>query len=248
MLSIEQANTKEVKAMKAIGYIRVSTEQQAGEGVSLDAQKAKIEMWCKANDCELVEVYVDAGISGKSFQRKGKQSLDATLAKRQGLKKALDVMGKDMVLVVYSLSRLARSTEETLAISRRLDSAGSDLVSLSERIDTTGAAGKMMFRMLAVLAEFERDVVSERTTMALAHKKANGEKYGTVPFGYKEIEGRLEAVEAEALVVTEIVKRRNAGETLQAIADRLNERGTPSKRGGTWRPCTISYIIQRQAA
>lgn len=236
MLSSSRANTRGVKAMKAIGYIRVSTEQQAGEGVSLEAQKAKIENWCKANDCELVEVFVDAGISGKSME------------KRQGLQKALASAGKGMALVVYSLSRLARSTKDTLAISERLDKQGADLVSLSERIDTTGAAGKMMFRMLAVLAEFERDVVSERTTMALAHKKANGEKYAPVPFGYKEIEGRLEAVEAEALVVTEIVRRRNAGETLQSIADRLNERGTPSKRGGTWRPCTISYIIQRQAA
>ncbi|NBR26431.1 MAG: recombinase family protein, partial [Micrococcales bacterium] len=178
--------------MKAIGYIRVSTEQQAGEGVSLEAQKAKIEAWCIANDRELVAVYVDAGISGKSME------------KRQGLQKALDDAGRGMALVVYSLSRLARSTKDTLTISERLDKAGADLVSLSERIDTTGAAGKMMFRMLAVLAEFERDVISERTTLALAHKKAMGQKYAPVPFGYQEIEGRLEAVEAEAQLVAEI--------------------------------------------
>ena len=236
MLSSSRANTRGVKAMKAIGYIRVSTEQQAGEGVSLEAQKAKIEMWCKANDCELVEVFVDAGISGKSMD------------KRQGLQKALASAGKGMALVVYSLSRLARSTKDTLAISERLDKQGADLVSLSERIDTTGAAGKMMFRMLAVLAEFERDVVSERTTMALAHKKANGEKYGTVPFGYKEIEGRLEAVEAEAKLVTEIQSRRQAGETLQSIADNLNNQGIAGKQGGKWYPSTVRYLIQRQAA
>ena len=115
--------------MKAVGYVRVSTEQQAGEGVSLEAQKAKIEMWCKANDCELIEVFVDAGISGKSMD------------KRPGLQRALVSSGKGMALVVYSLSRLARSTKDTLAISERLDKQGADLVSLSERIDTTGAAG-----------------------------------------------------------------------------------------------------------
>ena len=71
------------------------------------------------------------------------------------------------VLVVYSLSRLARNTTETLELGKRLSKAGADLVSLSEKIDTTSAAGKMVFRMLAVLAEFERDQVSERTTMAL---------------------------------------------------------------------------------
>ncbi len=222
--------------MKAVGYIRVSTEQQAGEGVSLEAQKAKIAAWCLANDCELVAVHVDAGISGKSME------------KRQGLQKALAETGKGMALVVYSLSRLARSTRDTLAISEQLDKSGADLVSLSERIDTTGAAGKMMFRMLAVLAEFERDVISERTTLALAHKKATGQKYAPVPFGYQEIEGRLEAVEAEAKVVAEIQSRRQGGETLQSIADSLNSRGIKGKKGGKWYPYTVSYLIQRQAA
>jgi len=221
---------------QAIGYIRVSTEQQAEEGISLEAQKAKIAAWCAVNDYELVSVHVDAGISGKSME------------KRQGLQAALAGMKKDMVLVVYSLSRLARSTKDTLAISERLDKAGADLVSLSERIDTTGAAGKMMFRMLAVLAEFERDVISERTSMAMAHKKAKGEKYAPVPFGYSELDGRLVAVESEALVVAEILSHRKAGKTLVQIADDLNERGIEGKRGGKWHASTVRYLIQRQAA
>ena len=221
---------------KAIGYIRVSTEQQADEGVSLDAQRAKIEGWCKANDCELVAVHVDAGISGKNMD------------KRPGLLKALGSMKRDMVLVVYSLSRLARSTKDTLAIAERLEKSGADMVSLSEKIDTTGAAGKMMFRMLAVLAEFERDVISERTTAALAHKKANGEKYAPVPFGFREVEKRLVAVESEALVVARILAQRKAGSTLQAIADGLNGQGIKGKRGGKWHPYTIKYLIERQSA
>lgn len=232
-----KAKTKGVQAVKqAIGYIRVSTEQQADEGISLEAQRAKISAWCTANDYELVGIEVDAGISGKAMD------------KRQGLQNAMAAVKKDMALVVYSLSRLARSTKDTLIISEKLDKAGADLVSLSERIDTSGAAGKMMFRMLAVLAEFERDVISERTTMALAHKKAAGEKYAPVPFGYREIEGRLEKVEAEALVVTEVIRRRAGGETLQSIADSLNDRGIKGKRGGKWHPYTIKYMIDRQAA
>lgn len=222
--------------MKAIGYIRVSTEQQVDEGVSLDAQRAKIKSWCAANDYELVDTYVDAGVSGKSMD------------KRQGLQKALTAVGRNMVLVVYSLSRLARSTKDTLLISERLDKAGADLVSLSERIDTTGAAGKMMFRMLAVLAEFERDVISERTTAALAHKKATGQKYACVPFGYHELAGQLIPDDDETKIVKEIVARRNAGETLQLIATTLNERGIKGKRGGRWYPATVDYLIQRQAA
>ena len=84
----------------AIGYIRVSTEQQADEGISLEAQKAKIAAWCEINDYQLAQVYVDAGISGKSMD------------KRTGLQDALAATKKDNALVVYSLSRLARSTKD----------------------------------------------------------------------------------------------------------------------------------------
>lgn len=221
---------------KAIGYIRVSTEQQADEGVSLAAQKAKIAAWCEVNDYELNSLFVDAGISGKSMD------------KRQGLKDALAAVKKGGVLVVYSLSRLARSTKDTLAISEQLDKAGADLVSLTEKIDTTGAAGKMMFRMLAVLAEFERDVIAERTKSAMSHKKQIGEVYSPIPFGFQAIDGRLEQVESEALMVTEILAMRNSGATLSAIANSLNVRGIEGKRGGKWFPSTVRYLISRQAA
>ena len=221
---------------QAIGYIRVSTERQADEGVSLEAQKARIQSWCNANDYDLIAVHVDAGISGKSMD------------KRLGLQQALADSKKGTALVVYSLSRLARSTKDTIAISERLEKAGADLVSLSERIDTTGAAGKMLFRMMAVLNEFERDVISERTTAALQHKKSVGEVYGTVPFGYSEVEGRLVAVEAEAALVAQIMQQRQEGSTLQVIANRLNEQGIQGKQGGRWYPSTVRYVIQRQAA
>ena len=221
---------------KAIGYIRVSTEQQAEEGVSLEAQKARIESWCKANDCELVEVFKDAGISGKSRKN------------RLGLDRALAAMKKEMVLVVYSFSRLARSSRDLLNIADELMGKKSDLVSLTEKIDTTSASGKLFFTIMAGMAQFERDVISERTTAALAHKKAKGEKYAPVPFGFTEVDGRLEAVESEALVVASIVKQRKAGKTLVDIAEGLNSRGIAGKRGGRWHASTVRYLIQRQAA
>ena len=157
----------------AIGYIRVSTEAQANEGVSLDTQRAKIAAWCVVNDIELTTCFVDAGLSGKRSDN------------RPELQRAIDAVTTcGGVLVVYSLSRLARSTKDTIVISERLDKAGCDLVSLSEKIDTTSAAGKMVFRMLAVMAEFERDLVSERTTAALAHKRSQGKRTGGIPFGW----------------------------------------------------------------
>ena len=222
--------------MKAIGYIRVSTQGQADDGVSLEAQKAKIEAWCLANDYSLVDMFVDAGISG------------AAMGNREGLQAALDAVGKNVALVAYSMSRLSRSTKDMLEIADQLERRGADLVSLTEKIDTTSAAGKMVFRMLAVLSEFERDLVSERTKAALAHKTANGEKYACVPFGFQEIEGRLEEVEQEARVVAEILSMREQGHTLRAIAEEMNTRGIEGKRGGRWYASTVRYLIQRQAA
>jgi site-specific DNA recombinase len=90
-----------------------------------------------------------------------------------------------VALVVYSPSRLARSVNNTLGIASRLERAGANLVNLSERIDTTTAAGRMVFRMLAVLAELERDLCSERTKTALALKKRQGECAGQVPYGWR---------------------------------------------------------------
>lgn len=223
---------------KAIGYIRVSTEQQADEGVSLEAQKAKIAAWCLANDYQFDDatLFIDAGISGK------------TMNKRPGLTKALAAVTKGNALVVHSLSRLARSTKDTLIIAEQLEAKKADLVSLSEKLDTTTAAGRMMFKMLAVLADFERDLVAERTKSALNHKKACGEVYSPTPFGFKAIEGRLEQVESEAQVVAEILAMRDQGTTLGAIADSLNNRGIEGKRGGKWFPSTVRYLIQRQEA
>lgn len=221
---------------QAVGYIRVSTQGQADEGVSLEAQEAKIISWCAANDFELVDIYKDAGISGKSRKN------------REGLADALASTKKGMALVVYSFSRLARSSRDLLNIADELMDKKADLVSLSEKIDTTSASGKLFFTIMAGMAQFERDVISERTTAALAHKKAKGEKYAPVPFGFSELDGRLEVVEAEANVVAHILKQRQAGSTLQSIADDLNAQGVEGKKGGKWHPSTVRYLIQRQAA
>ena len=221
---------------QAIGYIRVSTEQQANEGVSLEAQKAKIAAWCVTNGYELVNVFVDAGISGKSMD------------KRPGLQDAMKALKKGMALVSYSLSRLARSTKDALSIGETVAKRKADMVSLSEQIDTTTAAGKMMFQMLAVLAEFERNLVAERTTNALQHKKATNQKYTNItPYGFEAIEGRLVQVQAEAAIVAEIQAASASGNTLQSIADTLNGRGIPTKTGKQWQPATIHLLMKRTA-
>lgn len=219
---------------RAIGYIRVSTVDQATDGVSLSAQRAKIAAWCTVNDFELVTVFEDAGLSG------------ASMGKRDGLAQALKAAGKGVALVCYSMSRLARSTRDMLDIADRLERQHADLVSLTEKIDTTSAAGRMVFKMLAVLNDFERDLIGERTKMALAHKKARGEQYGPVPFGFEVVEGRLIEVRREAKAVAEICRMRERGVAYRQIADRLNSDGVTGKRGGQWHASTVRYVINRQ--
>jgi DNA invertase Pin-like site-specific DNA recombinase len=168
---------------KAVGYARVSTVDQAEDGVSLDAQEQRIRAWCALNDYELVDVKVDRGLSGGRADN------------RPALQEALLAVGRGDALVVYSLSRLARSTKDTIAIAETLDRRGADLVSLSEKIETTTAAGKMLFRLLAVLAEFERDVVAERTSMAIRHMQSIGKFIGgDLPFGFRVVDGWMDLV------------------------------------------------------
>ena len=219
--------------LDAVGYIRVSTEEQAREGVSLDAQKARIEAWAQANETTLIGFFEDAGISGSKTEN------------REGLQKAI-VMACEQrsILVVYSLSRLSRSTRDTLQIAEKIERSGADLVSLSEKIDTTSAAGKMVFRMLAVLNEFERDQISERTAAALRHKREKMQPYSPTPFGFDRICDLLVLNHDEQKVIEDILDLREQGWSLRRIAGKLNQDGVETKRGGQWFGSTVRSVIE----
>jgi DNA invertase Pin-like site-specific DNA recombinase len=196
-------------------------------------QRTRAEAWAVANSYEVTAIFSDEGISGKKTSN------------RPGLARALDAVCQSRgALVVYSLSRLARSTRDALNISDRLTKAGADLVSLSEKIDTTSAAGKMVFRMLAVLAEFERDLISERTKSALALKKSRGQRVGQVPFGYDIDDDGVTLVpnKIEQTTLAEMRKMRSNGMTWRRIADELNARRRKSKSGSRWTLFTARKI------
>ncbi|MDY6837176.1 MAG: recombinase family protein [Thermodesulfobacteriota bacterium] len=190
----------------AVGYVRVSTIEQAQQGVSLKNQQAKIKAWAKLNGYALKDVYRDEGISGKAMDN------------RDGLQSALKSVGKGDALVVYSLSRMARSTRDALAIAEALQHKGADLVSVTEHIDTTTAAGKMVFRMLAVLNEFERDQVSERVTQALAYKRGKNEWVGRVPYGFRVHAGKLVEDTEQIESIKKMKRLRKRGKTLRDIS------------------------------
>ena len=126
-----------------------------------------------------------------------------------------------------------------------------DLVSLSEKIDTTSAAGKMIFRMLAVLAEFERDLISERTITALAHKRQLGKRTGTVPYGYDLHHDQESLVPNpdEQRIIDWMVELRSEGMSLRKIAARLTTKNIPTKSGNAeWTHTAVNRIVTRVAA
>ena len=219
----------------AVGYCRVSTAAQAGEGVSLDAQRERVAAWCAAQGLALAGVFVDAGLSGGRADNRPQLQLALDVACRAG-----------GVLVVYSLSRLARSTRDTIAIGERLAAAGADLASLTESIDTSGAAGRMVFRLLAVLAEFERDLVAERTAAAMGHLRRQGRRISRhLPYGYAlAADGRgLVEDPAERAVLTRVLRLRATGDSYARIAGQLNAEGVAPKAGRRWWPSGVRSVL-----
>jgi len=219
----------------AIGYVRVSSEKQVRDGVSLEAQQARITAWAVANGTQLLAVHVDAGISGaKAYNRPALQTALAEACKHKA------------VVVVYSLSRLARSTKDAIVISEQLNKAGADLVSLSEKIDTTSAAGKMVFRMLAVLAEFERDIIAERTSTAMQHKRSRHEYTGgLVPYGWRTSQDGVMLIPdpVEQAAISEGLKLKALGLSLRAIGARLTAQGILPRSGRCWYAKTVSSLL-----
>lgn len=158
-----------------IGYVRVSKDEQVRDGVSLDAQEAKIRSWAALHEQEIITICRDEGIGGK------------LVTNRPGLIEALRLAGEHKAaLVAYSLSRLSRSVRDAIDISERLAAAGADLVSINERIDTTSPGGRLFFTIMAGLAQFERETIQERTQMALDYKRTKGEALGNVPYGWSK--------------------------------------------------------------
>lgn len=222
--------------MGAVGYVRVSTDQQATEGVSVEAQKARIGAWAEARGLALLETFEDA-ISGKRADN------------RPGLQRAVSLAcSTRSALVVYSLSRLARSVRDALDVSDRLDKAGADLVSLTESIDTTSPHGRFTFKLWAILAELERDITGERTRGALAHKKAQGERVGGVPFGADLDPDGVHLVPnpTELAALGEARRLRAAGWSYQSIAAELENRNLPTKKGlARWDRGTLAKVLKK---
>lgn len=224
------------KPIRAIAYTRVSTLEQANEGISLAAQQKRLAAHCVAKGWELVQVITDAGASAKNLNRDGAREILELVRRR-----ACDVV------VVVKLDRMFRNATDALVTTNEFRRYGVDFASLTEDFDTSTAAGKMFFSLIATFAEFERNLIGDRTREALASKKADGYRVGEIPLGYDaDGDGLLVPLEDEQRVVDRILDLREHGYGYLRIAKQLNQDGVPAKKGGKWYPKTVRGVLQQQ--
>ena len=167
------------KQIRAVGYVRVSTDIQVQEGVSLDAQKLRIQAHCTAMDIKLVDILVDAGQSAKTLERPGIQVALKMLKQ-----------GKADVLIVMKLDRLTRSVKDLGFRCETYFCEGRpwSLLSVSDSIDTRSASGKLTLNVLTPVAQWEREAIGDRVREAMQHMKAQGVYLGAAPYGWKYID------------------------------------------------------------
>ena len=203
-----------------IGYLRVSTEEQAVSGLGLGDQRAAIGAEAARRGWADLEFVSDEGYSAKNLSR-------------PGIGVALEMLrkGQASVLVVSKLDRLSRSLLDFATLMDRARREGWELVVLDLAIDTTVPSGQLMANVMAAFAEYERQLIGARTSAALQQLKAQGKRLGrprTLAEG----------------VTARIVDMRAQGHTLAAIAAVLNDERVPTARGGAcWYPSTVKAVL-----
>lgn len=227
---------------RAIAYLRVSTEQQAAEGVSLDAQRAKVQAFAALYDLELVAIEVDAGASAATLDRPGLTRALAALRSR-----------KADALLVVKLDRLTRSVRDLGALLDGYFANGKPwaLLSVADQIDTRTAAGRMVLHILTSVAQWERETIGERTAAAMAHKASCGEYTGgAVPYGYQLAADGVHLVEhaGEQEVLAAIRELRAAGLSLRAVVAELGKRGMVARSGKPLGLTQVARIAEEVAA
>lgn len=207
--------------MRAIAYCRVSTDEQGDSGLGLAAQRSTVDAEVERRGWTLEHVYSDVA-SGKSMR--GRSDFGAALRELAA--------GQADVLVVAKLDRLSRSVSDFAAVLAQSQSEGWALDICDLGVDTTTPSGKMVAQVMMVLAEWEREMIGDRTRAALRAAQARGQRLG-----------RPSRVDSETVRLIRIL--RSEGKSWQGIADALAREGIDTAQGGRWHGATVRKIHQR---
>jgi DNA invertase Pin-like site-specific DNA recombinase len=217
---IEQARSSRV-----ICYLRVSTDEQRESGLGLAAQRTRLEQELSIRGWTDTIWIEDGGFSAKSLDR-------------PGITRALELLASNDagILLTAKVDRLSRSLLDFAALMDRAWREGWEIIALDLGVDTSTPAGEMMANVMASFAQYERRLISQRTSAAMAAKKSQGAKFGSP---------------AHLCIAPDtaarIIELRSSGATLQHIADTLTTSGVPTARGGKWFPSTISNVLRTAA-
>lgn len=220
-------------------YLRVSTDEQV-EGFGLDVQKANCEQYAAAFNIPVCKVYSDEGVSGTK-----------PIAKRPGLTALIEAAqrGEFNAVIVPAIDRVARKLKLFLDIWDVLESSGLKIIVVKERFETDSAAGMLMRNILATFADYERSVISERTTGGRrARARTDGERGGSLPLGYiRKASGMFDVDSDRAAIVRHIFDLRRLSISYSAIAALLNAEGHTTQRGHVWHASSVREIVLNEA-
>ncbi|MEO6835424.1 MAG: recombinase family protein [Candidatus Tumulicola sp.] len=222
---------------RTVGYVRVSTEEQAAAGVSLAAQEARIAAYATAMGWHVSEVIRDGGASAKSLARPGMAFLLAQVR-----------AGTVERIIVAKLDRLTRSVRDIADLVDLCAQYDVALCSIGETLDTSSAAGRMIVNMLGVIAQWEREAIGERTAEALRHKRQQGCAYGPIPFGYRRDGDALIRDNREQAALTEAVRMDKAGRSFREIGATLTTLGVMPRRASTWHASCVRAVLRSRMA
>lgn len=223
----------------ALGYVRVSTDEQAKEGVSIQVQASRIRAYGEAKGLVVAEVLADEGRSGKNLDRPALEVL-ISRCKR----------GEVGHVIVWRLDRLTRRTRHLLALVEDLFlSRKIELHSVSESLDTSSPHGRFVLTLLGGLSQMERELIGDRTRAALAYKREQQQPTSHPPLGFRTNGTRnpMVRVPEELAIVRQILALWDAGTAYAAIARQLNAEGVETKRGGSWHASTVRGVVLRRS-
>jgi DNA invertase Pin-like site-specific DNA recombinase len=220
--------------MRAVSYIRVSTEDQSINGVSLGAQNQKILQYAELYNHRIIESVEDAGLSAKNLNRPGIQKILSMVRKKE-----------IEAVIIAKLDRLTRSVRDLAFIVELFNKNDVALISVNENLDSGTAAGRMILNMLGTIAQWERETIGERTSAALQYKKMNGKVFGKdTLYGYKKDRGLLVPYENEQRAIREILHCRSKGWGFSKIANALNRKRYSTRSRNRWFPQQVKRVIE----
>jgi len=230
----------DTKPRRAVGYVRVSTDMQAADGLSLDAQTAAIEQYTSLHGLKLQSIYKDV-ISGAKSERQGLQ------AALESLQRGADV------LVVLKFDRLSRSIKHFCELYETYFQSGEkELVAIRESIRLDSSLGRALVSILLVFAQMEREATAERTREAVSHIRQLGYHHGKAPYGFKAVpapdQPRFKVLvenPEEQKILGAIKVWLDAGLKVPDIATRLNNEGIKPPQADRWRTSFLYLLIER---